>query len=100
METISQNQNFYPSTNDSQFLWAGLMSNLKSAFKKAQRANCRVGKIFIFLETQNQNFQVRSVRLKNRVSSPHLIKADLKQAFLKLYNPRISYQATSCQLTE
>ena len=82
-----------------QFLWAGLMSDIKSAFKKAQAFNYPIDKVFIFLKTKQQNFQVRSIKLNKKVSSPLFIENDLKQAFLKLYKKNVSYQSVSCHLT-
>ena len=99
MAGVSKTQKFYPFTNDRQFLWAGLMSNIKSAFKKAQTFGYPIDKVFIFLKTKQQNFQVRSIKLNKRISSPLSIEDDLKQAFLKLYRKNASYQSVSCHLT-
>ena len=82
-----------------QFLWADLMNNIKSAFKKAQTFDYPIDKVFIFLKTKQQNFQVRSIKLNKRISSPLAIENDLKQAFLKLYKKNASYQSVSCHLT-
>jgi len=100
MKSISKSQNFYPPTNDLNFLWAGLMSNLKKAFKKAQMSDCQVNKVFIFLKTHQKNFQVRSLRLNEKVSSPLVIKDEIKQIFLQLYQKDASYQGVSCHLTD
>jgi len=99
MTGISKTQKFYPFTNDRQFLWAGLMSNVKSAFKKAKMFNYQTDKVFIFFKTKQQNFQVRSIKLNKKISSPLSIEDDLKQAFLKLYRKNVSYQSVSCHLT-
>lgn len=82
-----------------QFLWTDLMSNIKSAFKKAQRFGYPIDKVFIFLKTKQQNFQVRSIKLNRKISSPLTIESDLKQAFLKLYKKNASYESVSCHLT-
>ena len=50
MTGVSKTQKFYPFTNDRQFLWAGLMSNVKSAFKKAQTFDYPIDKVFYSLK--------------------------------------------------
>ncbi|HUV47098.1 MAG TPA: DNA polymerase IV [Candidatus Bathyarchaeia archaeon] len=97
---MSKSQTFYPATNNVHIVWAQLLNNIESVFKRARMFNYRVGKIFIFLKTQQFNYQVRSIKLLEKTCFPLLIREQLKQAFSQIYQRNTLYRATGCHLTD
>lgn len=96
---ITKSQTFYPPTNDEHILWARLCGHIESAFKKARRFNYKVGKVGLFLKTQQFSYCHTEIRLLEKTSFPLLIKKDLKKGFQKIYKKAVLYRAIGCWLS-
>lgn len=93
---ITKSQTFYPPTSDEHILWARLCRHIESAFKKARRFNYKVGKIALFLKTQEFSYHHTEFKLLEKTSFPLLIKKDLKKSFQRIYKKTVPYRATGC----
>ncbi|MFC1790344.1 DNA polymerase IV [Patescibacteria group bacterium] len=98
-QTISKTQTFSPPTSNQDLLWARLLGNIETAFAKARQFDYQVGKIGLFLKTQQFEYQGEEVKPTKKTNYPLLLRNELKSIFKKIYRPGTLYRATGCFLT-
>jgi DNA polymerase-4/DNA polymerase V len=96
--SMMKSQTFNPPTSNPDVLWAKLSDQIERAFQRARRFNYRVGEITIFLKTQDFNYHTARIKLSEATAYPLLIRAEIKQAFIKIYQKNTLYRATGCYL--
>lgn len=97
---ISDTATFRPPTNDKDKLWAKLLFHVEASFQKARRYNYSVGKISLFLKTQQFSFHSTEIKLQEKSSYPYLIREKLKEAFEKIYRKNVPYRTTGCHISD
>lgn len=97
---ISDTATFKPPTNNKDKLWAKLIFHVEEAFQKARRYNYSVGKINLFLKTQQFSFHSTEVKLQEKIAYPYLIRKELKEAFEKIYKKNVPYRTTGCHISD
>jgi len=98
--SITRSATFYPPTANSDILWARLISHIEDAFKKARSLNYQIGKIIIFLKTQNFKYHVHEIKFNQKVFYPILVKEEIKKAFIKIFKTKVLYRTTGCTITD
>lgn len=99
-KSITKSQTFFPPTDDPEVLWARLLVHVEAAFAKARRFGYRVGKITIFLKTQEFRYQAVEIKLLETVAYPMLIREELKVGFARIFQKGTLYRATGCWLND
>lgn len=97
-QSIQKTATVTPPTRNKDLLHARLAHHIETAFIKARRYNYRVHSIDIFLKTQKFTYATTSIKLRNPIEYPYLIRAEIHTAFEKLYRPGTDYRATGCTL--
>lgn len=97
---ITKSQTFNPPTNDQKVLWARLSRHIESAFKKARRFNYKVGKVGLFLKTQEFSYHHTEFKLLEKSSFPLLIRKELKKGFQRIFRKAVPYRTTGCWLSD
>lgn len=97
---IMRSQTFTPSTNDSNILWARIMSHLETAFEQARKYNYIVGRVTIFLKTQDFKYHVKEIKLTEKTPYPLLIRSQLKQAYEEILQKNSLYRAAGCHISD
>jgi DNA polymerase-4/DNA polymerase V len=99
-KSIMKSHTFSEPTNDPDLLWARLLTHVEETFKKARKYGYNVGKIFIFLKTQEFKYHGIEIKLKEKTSLPFLIHDDIKQAFDKVYKKGVMYRAAGATISD
>ncbi len=99
-QSIQKTGTVVPGTSDPILLLSRIFHHIESAFVKARRYHYRVGKIDIFLKTQQFTYASASIKLPASVQFPFLIRGEIRKAFYKVYRPHILYRATGCTLSD
>jgi DNA polymerase-4/DNA polymerase V len=97
---ITRSQTFTPSTNNKDLLWSRVLAHLEDAFGQARKLNYVVGKLMIFLKTQDFHYLVKEIKIQQKTSYPLLIRDLLKKAFDEIYKPKLQYRTTGCHITD
>ncbi|MFZ2026316.1 MAG: DNA polymerase IV [Microgenomates group bacterium] len=97
-QSISKTETFTPPSNDKELLWSYLFQHVEDAFDKARRYKYAVGKIFIFLKTQQFSYRSTECNLLNPTAYPLLIRNELRSAFERVYDSRFQYRTTGCTI--
>lgn len=97
-QSISKTETFTSPSNDKELLWSYLFQHVEDAFNKARRYNYAVGKIFLFLKTQQFTYRSTECNLLNPTAYPLLIRDELHSAFERIYDPRFQYRTTGCTI--
>lgn len=99
-KSITRSQTFYPAINNQNILWARLIDHIEEAFKKARHLNYQVGKLAIFLKTQDFSYKATEIKLFEKTSYPLLIRSEIKKAFFKIYKNGVLYRSTGCTISD
>jgi len=99
-QSIQKTQTYTPATNNKDVLLARLLDHIERAFIKARRYNYRVGTIQIFLKTQKFTFSSTTIKLPEKISYPFLVRGLIREAFNRIFNPKIMYRASGCTISE
>jgi DNA polymerase IV len=99
-QSISKTHTFFSSTKNPNIVWAELLNNVESAFKKARKLGYSVKKMSLFLKTKQFSYSSIEITLEQKQQYPMLIRKKLKQAFSKLFQPQLPYRATGIVLTK
>jgi DNA polymerase-4/DNA polymerase V len=99
-KSISKTETFTPPTNDKEILWSRLMSHVEDAFKKARIYNYTVGRIDIFLKTQQFAYKTTTYKLLTKTAFPLLIHGDLRKKFELIYSSSHQYRTTGCTISD
>lgn len=97
---ITRSQTFTPSTNNKDILWSKLLTHLEDAFKQARKFNYIVGKVMIYLKTQNFVNHAKEIKLSQKTAYPLLIRKDLQHAFDEIYQSKAQYRSTGCHISD
>ncbi len=87
-------------TNDENFLWSQLLHHVESAFEAARRVQYYVGKVNLFLKTQQFRFHQVEIKFNQRVQYPFSVRKELRDAFGKIYQKNVSYRTTGCTISD
>jgi len=98
-KSMSKTETFTPPTNNKELLWAYLLRHIEDAFSKARKYNYVVGKISIFLKTQQFTYRATEISFPNPTAYPLLIRTELQQAFERIYLPSLTYRTTGCTIS-
>jgi DNA polymerase-4/DNA polymerase V len=98
-QSISKTETFTPPTNKKEILWSYLFQHVEDAFNKARRYKYAVGKVFIFLKTQQFVYRSTECSLLHPTAYPLLIRKELRDAFERVYDPSSLYRTTGCTIT-
>ncbi len=99
-KSIMKSHTFEQPTNDYDLLWSRLLTHVEETFKKARKYGYNVGKIFIFLKTQEFKYHGIEIKLKEKTSLPFLIHDDIRKAFDKVYKKGIQYRAAGATISD
>jgi len=99
-KSISKTETFTPPTNDKELLWSRLITHVEDAFKKARIYNYTVGRVDIFLKTQQFSYKTTTYKLLSKTSFPLLIHSDLRKTFESIYSSRHQYRTTGCTISD
>lgn len=97
-KSMQSTQTFAPGTNDPQILWSKLIDHIEHSFTRARHLNYQIGKISIFLKTQDFKFHSTEVKFQTPVSYPMTVRNELKKAFYSIHRKGILYRATGCTI--
>lgn len=97
---ITRSQTFTPSTNNKDILWAKLSIHIEDAFTQARRFHYLVGKISPFLKTQNFEYHITELKLKEKIAYPYLIHKELRQIFDLIHKKGVMYRSTGCHISD
>jgi DNA polymerase-4/DNA polymerase V len=93
-KSMQSTQTFHPATTNSNFLWGRLLEHIEQVFQRARFLNYEVGRISIFLKTQQFKYHQTEIVLSKKSSYPLLLRSELKTAFEKIYDKNSLYRAT------
>lgn len=96
--SITRSHTFTP-TSDLNFLWAQLLHHVEDAFETARQTQYHVGKINIFLKTQQFNFHQREIKFNQYIQYPFSVRDQLQDAFKKIYQKNVLYRTTGCTIS-
>ncbi|MFA5136085.1 MAG: DNA polymerase IV [Patescibacteria group bacterium] len=99
-QSISKTQTFHPATNNKNVLWARLLRHIEEAFTKARIFHYQVGKMVIFLKTQEFAYHATEIKFASKVAYPMLVRSELSSAFEKCYRSGVSYRTTGCTISD
>jgi len=99
-KSISKTQTFSPATNNKELLWAYLLEHIENAFHKARDYKYVVGKVFLFLKTQQFEYRSTEVSLLTKTGHPLLVRKELRCGFDHIYSPLFLYRTTGCTITD
>lgn len=99
-KSITRSATFYPPSSNPDILWAKLTSHIEDAFQKSRSFNYQVGKLIIFLKTQDFKYHVFEIKFDTKISYPLLVKDKVKTAFYKIYQPKTLFRTTGCTITD
>lgn len=99
-KSIMRSQTVTPPTTNPTLLWARLLEHIEQSFLKARNYNYAVGKVSIFLKTQNFHHHATEIKLSEATSYPLPLHDELKKAFLKIYRKDTLYRATGATISD
>lgn len=99
-KSITRSQTFTPPTKNKDVLWSELLSHVEEAFETARRFDYQVGKIHLFLKTQDFKYRQTEIKLREKTNLPILIRKELKEAFEVIYDPHFIYRTTGCTISD
>jgi len=97
---MTRSGTFTPSTNNKDLLWAKLYSHVEEAFTQARKFHYLVGKINLFLKTQNFEYHHQEIKLKEKIAYPYLLHKQLRDTLELIYKPGVIYRATGCTISD
>jgi DNA polymerase-4/DNA polymerase V len=98
-QTISKTKTFTPPSTSYDYIKAQLFRNAESAFMKLRRYKQRVGRIIIYLRTQDFKHCGLEGDLNRHVISPQEAFAFIEEMLRAVYAPDVLYRATGVALT-
>lgn len=98
-KSISDTGTFQPATNNKDILWARLLTHIENVFQKARKFKYAVGKLIIFLKTQQFTYHTKEIKLIEKITYPYLIHELLQKTFNDVYKRGVRYRATGCHIT-
>ena len=99
-QSISKTETFHPPTNNRDILWSRLLKHVEDAFSKARSFHYQVGKISLFLKTQEFKCHAIDLKLVNKTSFPYLIRRQLEEGFERIYQVGVLYRTTGCSIND
>ncbi len=99
-QSITRSQTLSSPTNNSDLLWAELLAHVEEAFETARRFNYRVGRLNLFLKTQQFAYHQSEIKFIKKISYPFLIRDEIRQCFQKIYKKGVLYRTTGCTLSD
>lgn len=97
-KSIQKTGTVTPATTNHDILLSRLFHHIEKAFIKARRHGYCVKKIDIFLKTQKFTYTSTHITFAQPVTYPYLIRAEIRQAFKRIYKPNTPYRASGCTL--
>jgi len=99
-QSISKTQTFHPPSSNKDILWSRLLQHVEDAFTKARSFHYRVGRLSIFLKTQDFIYHTIEIKLANKTSYPLLIRKQLEEGFEHINHKGLLYRTTGCTITD
>ncbi|TAL53924.1 MAG: hypothetical protein EPN86_04215 [Nanoarchaeota archaeon] len=90
----------FAQTTDENFLWGQLLQHIEDAFEAARKLQYHVGKISIFLKTQQFRFHQTEIKFNQRIQFPFSVHKELQEAFKKIYQNDVPYRTTGCTISD
>ncbi|MDO8497814.1 MAG: DNA polymerase IV [bacterium] len=98
-QSISDTQTYRP-TREYDVWWSRILFHIEAAFKKARKFNYQVGRIYIFLKTQEFTYYGTEVKFSPKISHPALVKDEVKKYFNQIYKKNILYRSAGCTISD
>ncbi len=98
-QSISKTETFYPATKDKEILWSHLFRHVEDAFNKARIYKYTVGRLHVFLKTQQFSYRSTECTFSTPTAYPLLIRKELREAFERIYDPSHIYRTTGCTIS-
>lgn len=98
-KSISNTETFTPPTKNKELLWAHLLEHIENTFQKARAYHYVVGKVSLFLKTQQFEYRQIEIPLSIKTGYPLLVRNELYKGFEKIYSPVFMYRTTGCTVT-
>lgn len=99
-QSITRSHTVTPPTNNKEVLLGRLLSHIEEAFEKARRYNYLVGKVLVYLKTQEFLFHKTAIKLNPKTVYPLLIRREIQNAFAKIYRPGVLYRTCGCTISD
>ncbi len=96
--SITRSQTVTPAISDSHILYARLLEHIEKAFLKARGLNYAVGKLVLFLKTQNFTYDAIEINLPEKTAYPYMIREHIRRGFQKIYHKNHLYRASGCTI--
>ncbi len=97
-KSIQKTATVTPPTRNKDLLHARISHHIENAFMKARKYKYRVHSVDIFLKTQKFTYATTTIKLKEPIEYPYLIRTQIHAAFERIYRPHTDYRATGCTL--
>ena len=98
--SISRTQTFSPATNNKRILLSKTIHHIEEAFEKARSLRYVVGKVHIFLKTQQFTYHATEISLYQKTNLPLLIRDELIAGFSRIYKEGTVYRAAGCTISD
>jgi len=98
-KSMSKTETFTPPTNDKELLWSYLFRHIEDAFSKARKYNYVVGKISLFLKTQQFSYRTTELSFITPTAYPLLVREQLRSGFEQIYDSSLIYRTTGCTIS-
>lgn len=98
-QSITRSRTFSPSTNNPDILWAKLLQHIEDAFYQARLLHYKVGRVIIFLKTQDFDYHAIEIKLQEKTGYPLLIREELRKGFQQIYQKGFPYRSTGATIT-
>lgn len=97
-KSVTRSQTFSPPTKNKDLLYSRLMAHVEDAFTRARKLNYQVGKLAIFLKTQQFRYLIHELKIIPQISYPMMIRDKIESAFEQIYNNQLIYRTTGCTI--
>lgn len=99
-KSISRTQTFTPPLSNPSILKARLLNHIEEAFEKARKLKYQVGKLSIFLKSQEFRYFITEIKLAEPASYPLMIRDEIKSGFKKIYKKGVLFRTTGCTISD
>ncbi len=92
--SVTRSETFAPATNNADILFARLLAHVEAAFSEVRSLGYQVGKLLIYLKTQEFRYNSFELKINPKTAYPFAIHEEIKEAFKKIYQKPSLYRAT------
>ncbi len=99
-QSITRSHTLNQPTSNPDVLLAELLSHIEEGFELARKLDYKVGKVGLFLKTQQFAYHQTEIKLLTKMFYPLLIREEIKNGFDKIYRKGFLYRTTGCTLSD